>query len=68
MLSQIKKGEKMALSLDKLREKAQRDANRDGKALVILNLNRFSPLYVIRDAKDLPADYPIVCMIEPTTE
>lgn len=34
--------------LDKIRVIAQRDADRTGKPLAILNLNRYNPLYVIR--------------------
>lgn len=29
--------------------KAQVAANREGRPMIVLNLNRFSPLYVIRD-------------------
>jgi hypothetical protein len=36
---------------------AQRTANREGKALAVLNLNRFSPLYVVRDWRDGFANY-----------
>lgn len=34
--------------LEKIKARAQADANREGKPLMIFNLNRFSPLYVIR--------------------
>jgi hypothetical protein len=30
-------------------ELAQRTANREGKAMAVLNLNTFSPIYVVRD-------------------
>jgi len=36
--------------LERLRVVAQQAADRDGKPKVILNLNRYSPLYVVRDA------------------
>lgn len=35
-------------ALDKIKAKAQADANREQVRLMILNLNTFSPLYVIR--------------------
>ncbi len=35
-------------TLDKIREIAQRDADRTGKSLVIINLNQYNPMYVIR--------------------
>jgi hypothetical protein len=31
---------------------AQRTANREGKAMAVLNLNAFSPIYVVRDWND----------------
>jgi hypothetical protein len=31
---------------------AQRTANREGKAMAVLNLNVFSPIYVVRDWND----------------
>jgi hypothetical protein len=33
-------------------QQAQRTANREGKALAVLNLNQFSPIYVVRDWDD----------------
>jgi len=38
-------------------ELAQRTANREGKAMAVLNLNSFSPLYVVRDWRDGFANY-----------
>ena len=35
--------------LDKIRALAQRDANRIGRPLAVLNLNPYSPLYVVRE-------------------
>jgi len=37
-------------SLARIRQMAQATADREGRAMVILNLNRFSPLYVVRSA------------------
>lgn len=37
-------------NLEAIRRKAQAAADREGRAVVILNLNRFSPLYVVRSA------------------
>ena len=36
-------------TLEQVRKIAQRDANRLNRPLCILNLNRFSPLYVCRE-------------------
>ena len=36
------------MTKERIIAKAQAEANRDGKALAVLNLNPFSPLYVIR--------------------
>ncbi len=33
-------------------ELAQRTANREGKPMAVLNLNPFSPIYVVRDWDD----------------
>jgi len=38
------------MTLDKVRDMAQRDADRTRRTLAIYNLNPYSPLYVIRDA------------------
>jgi len=35
--------------LEKTREIAKRDANANGRPFAILNLNPFSPLYVVRE-------------------
>ena len=42
--------------------RAQRDADRTGKSLAILNLNTSSPLYVIRDWDERYADHPQLVM------
>ena len=34
--------------LEKIKATAQRDADRTGKPMAVYNLNRFSPLYVVR--------------------
>ena len=36
---------------------AQRTANREGKPMAVLNLNSFSPIYVVRDWHDRFANY-----------
>jgi hypothetical protein len=36
-------------NLDRIRDLAKKDATRQGRPLAILNLNRFNPLYVIRE-------------------
>jgi hypothetical protein len=36
---------------------AQRTANREGKPMAVLNLNSFSPIYVVRDWRDGFANY-----------
>jgi hypothetical protein len=38
-------------------ELAQRTANREGKPMAVLNLNAFSPIYVVRDWHDRFANY-----------
>jgi len=53
-------------SLEAIRRKAQADADREGRAVVILNLNRFSPLYVVReDWPGADADRAFVERVEP---
>jgi hypothetical protein len=36
-------------NLAKAKELAQRTANREDRTMLVLNLNQFSPLYVVRD-------------------
>lgn len=36
-------------NLERAKELAQRTADRAGKPMAVLNLNRFSPLYVVRE-------------------
>ncbi len=36
-------------TLERVKLMAQREANRDGKPMVVMNLNRYSPLYVVRE-------------------
>jgi hypothetical protein len=38
--------------LDSIRAQAQAAATREGRAMVVLNLNQFSPMYVVRFAWD----------------
>jgi len=47
MVRNLRKGLHMT-QLEKIRALAKRDANNTGKPLVIYNLNRFNPLYVVR--------------------
>ncbi len=42
----------MALTLKSVLERAQRDANSDRRLMTVWNLNIYSPLYVIRLARD----------------
>jgi hypothetical protein len=45
---------------------AQRSANREGKAMVVLNLNQFSPLYVVRDFDTrYEGDRQLVAVVQP---
>lgn len=36
-------------ALEQIRQRARLSANASGRPVVILNLNRFSPLYVVRE-------------------
>jgi antitoxin (DNA-binding transcriptional repressor) of toxin-antitoxin stability system len=47
----------MAPTKQSVIELAQRTANREGKSMAVLNLNSFSPLYVVRDWRDGLANY-----------
>jgi hypothetical protein len=45
---------------------AQRTANREGKSMAVLNLNSFSPIYVVRDWHDrLTGQRELVVRIDP---
>jgi hypothetical protein len=40
------------ITLDNIRKSAQREADRDRRPMTIFNLNRYSPLYVVRLAQE----------------
>lgn len=49
---------------------AQRAANREGRAMCVLNLNPYSPLYVVREHNTVcatPKGLVVVCYPETTT-
>lgn len=53
-------------SLEQIKARAQADANRTGEAVAILNLNTFSPLYVMRyPSTEVRASKRLVAIIEP---
>jgi len=52
-------------TLESVRKLAQRDANRIGRPLAILNLNRFSPLYVVREVPKAVRPGELVEIINP---
>lgn len=55
-------------NLDKIKLLAQRDANREGKAMVVINLNRYSPLYVVREhLPTRPMSDAVVFIAHPST-
>ena len=46
---------------------AKREAKRAGHTMLVLNLNRYSPLYVVRDYSDtLAFSDSVVAVVEPT--
>jgi hypothetical protein len=47
---------------------AQSAANREGKPMVVLNLNRYSPLYVVRYYETRMMSDAIVAILQPQTE
>jgi hypothetical protein len=52
--------------LEKVKGRAQFAANLEGKPMAILNLNQFSPLYVIRTwVDDMAGTRQLVCKIDP---
>lgn len=54
------------LALDTIRRRAQDTANRKGHAVVILNLNRFSPMYAIReDRPGIDSDRAFIERVQP---
>jgi hypothetical protein len=40
------------ITLDNIMKRAQREANMDRRPMTVWNLNRYSPLYVVRQARD----------------
>jgi hypothetical protein len=59
--------EQKMTALERIKVTAQRDANRTGEKLAILNLNCFNPMYVIRGWNDRFAnDRQLVAIVEPT--
>lgn len=53
-------------TLDQTLQSAQRAANRERKPMAVLNLNPFSPLYVVRDWDDrYTGDKVLVARVEP---
>ena len=53
-------------TLEQIKAMAQSEANREQRPMAILNLNRYSPLYVVRDAQGLnPAKCNIVDIVKP---
>jgi hypothetical protein len=56
-------------TLDSITRYAQCEANRQQRSVTIWNMNRYSPLYVIRDARELDSTrIGYVATITPTTE
>ena len=54
-------------SLDKAKALAQRDADAVEQPMIVLNLNPFSPMYVVRDwFKDASKHRNFVCEIRPS--
>jgi hypothetical protein len=59
----------MPLTLDRVTKTAQAEANRQQRAMTIWNLNRYSPLYIVRDAREGDAKRDqYVATIQPTTD
>ena len=55
------------MTIDQAKAKALQFANRDGLPKAVLNLNRYAPLYVVRDLGDLDrSKCNIVAIVEPT--
>lgn len=53
-------------SLEQIKKRAQQDANREQARMMVFNLNRFSPLYVIRLYDERAIGTPsLVAVIEP---
>ena len=54
------------MTLDKIKAQAQRDADRTGKEMAVLNLNCFNPLYVVRSWDERFIGTPqLVCKVHP---
>jgi hypothetical protein len=45
---------------------AQREANRERRAMMVLNLNPYSPLYVVREYSEKAKD--VIAVVEPQAE
>jgi hypothetical protein len=58
----------MTITLDRITKQAQCEANRQQRPMTIWNLNRYSPMYIIRDARDGDSKRDqYVATIEPAT-
>jgi hypothetical protein len=52
--------------LEQITVRAQHAANREGRPMAVLNLNSYSPLYVVRDWDDsFEGDRQLVARVEP---
>jgi hypothetical protein len=59
---------KMTITLDRITKSAEAEANRQQRPMTIWNLNRYSPMYVVRDARDGDSKRDqFVATVEPTT-
>jgi hypothetical protein len=59
----------MTITLDRVTKIAQCEANRQQRAMTIWNLNRYSPMYVVRDAREGDAKRDrYVATVQPQTE
>jgi hypothetical protein len=55
----------MASNLERVTRQAQETADREGRPMIVINLNRYSPLYVIRDADSKGDPSRIVATVQP---
>jgi hypothetical protein len=54
-------------ALEKIKVMAQRDADREHRTMLVLNLNPYRPLYVVRDWSQKARDSKeFVCEVEPS--
>jgi hypothetical protein len=54
-------------NLEQVKAMAQREADRQHRTMLVLNLNPFSPLYVVRDWSQKARDSKdFVCEVEPS--